>query len=120
MKSITGPDSAVLTGLASIHLVNLSTMNSKYFFLWVPPLRGPTMSSPQTAKGHVMGIVWRAVGGIWLWFAKSGNQCIVGLSPERLPGPSANKSLYGRPCLQGPKLQRDDRRVRHEFQPEGS
>ena len=26
MKSITGPDSAVLTGLASIHLVNLSTM----------------------------------------------------------------------------------------------
>src|SRR3954466_8567381 len=71
MKSITGPDSAVLTGLASIHLVNLSTMTSKYFFLWVPPLRGPTMSSPQTAKGQVMGIVWRAVGGIWLWFAKS-------------------------------------------------
>ena len=62
----TGPDSAVLIGLASIHLVNLSTMTSKYFFLWVPPLRGPTMSSPQTAKGHVMGIVWRAVDGMWL------------------------------------------------------
>ena len=46
MKSITGPDSAVLIGLASIHLVNLSTMTSKYFCLWVPPLRGPTMSSP--------------------------------------------------------------------------
>ena len=65
MKTITGPDLAVLTGLASIHLVNLSTMTSKYFFLWVPPLRGPTMSSPQTTKGHVMGIVWRAVGGMW-------------------------------------------------------
>ena len=36
------------------------------FFLWLPPLRGPTISSPQTAKGQVMGIVWRAVGGIWL------------------------------------------------------
>ncbi len=58
--------STVLTGLASIDLVNLSTMTNKYFFLWVPPLRGPTMSSPQTAKGHVMGIVWRAVGGMWL------------------------------------------------------
>ena len=51
MKSITGLDSAVLTGLASIHLVNLSTMTNRYFFLWLPPLRGPTMSSPQTAKG---------------------------------------------------------------------
>ena len=36
------------------------------FFLWLPPLRGPTMSSPQTAKGQVMGIVCRALGGIWL------------------------------------------------------
>src|SRR3954464_9425858 len=71
MQPLTGPDSAVLTGLASIHLVNLSTMTSKHFFLWVPPLRGPTMLGPQTAKGHVMGIVWRVVGGIWLWFAKS-------------------------------------------------
>ena len=46
---------------------------------------------------------------------RAGNRCIVGLSPGRLPGPSANKSLYGRPCLQGTELQRDDRRVRHEF-----
>ena len=48
------------------HLVNLSTMTSKYFFLWLPPLRSPTMSSPQTAKGQVMGIVLRDVGSIWL------------------------------------------------------
>ena len=53
MKSIIGPDSAVLTGLASIHLVNLSTMPIKYWCLWVPPLRGPTMSSPQIANGQV-------------------------------------------------------------------
>ena len=39
---------------------------------------------------------------------KGGNRRIVGLSPERLPEPSANKSLYGRPCLQGTELQRDD------------
>ena len=56
MKSITGPDSVVLTGLASIHLVNLSTMTNRYFS-WLPPLRGPTISRPQTAKGQVMGIV---------------------------------------------------------------
>ena len=55
-----------LTGLASIHLVNLPTMTNMYFFLWLPPLRGPTISSPQTAKGQVMGIVCRVVGGIWL------------------------------------------------------
>ena len=29
------------------------------------------MSSPQTAKGQVIGIVCKAVGGIWLWLAKS-------------------------------------------------
>ena len=52
------------TGLASIHLVNLFTITNKYFFLWLPPLRGPTISSPQTAKGQVMGIVLKAVGGI--------------------------------------------------------
>ena len=57
---------AVLTALASIHLVNLSTMSNKYLCLWVPPLRGPTMSSPQTANGQVMGIVLRTVGGMWL------------------------------------------------------
>jgi len=61
---ITGRASVVFTGLASIHLVNLSTITSKYFFLWLPPLRGPTISNPQAAKGQVMGIVLKAVGGI--------------------------------------------------------
>ena len=30
---------------------------------------------------------------------KAGNRRIVGLSPGRLPGPLANKSMYERPCL---------------------
>ncbi|RCV32793.1 hypothetical protein SETIT_7G031300v2 [Setaria italica] len=51
------------TGRASIHLENLSTATSR----WVKPpgafLKGPTRSSPQTAKGHVMGIVWSACAG---------------------------------------------------------
>ena len=51
---------------------------------------------------------------------KAGNRRIVGLSPEHLPGSSANKILYGRPCLQGPGLRRGARRVWHEFQPEDS
>ena len=40
------PDLAEVTGFASIHLVNLSTMTSRYFFFLVPPLSGLTMSSP--------------------------------------------------------------------------
>ena len=64
IKTITGPDTAVLTDLASIHLVNLSTMTNKYFFLVASPFKGSDHIQPQTAKGHVMGIVWRVVGGI--------------------------------------------------------
>ena len=59
-KAAACADFAVVTGFASIHFVNLSTATSR----WVKPpgslLRGPTMSSPQTAKGHVIGIVWSA------------------------------------------------------------
>ena len=51
MKSITGPDSAVLTGLASIHLVNLSTMTSKYFFLMGSPFKGSDHIKPPDRKG---------------------------------------------------------------------
>ena len=50
-------DLIVEIGRALIHFVNLSTVTSK----WVKPtgtfLRGPTRSSPQTTKGHVMGII---------------------------------------------------------------
>ena len=44
-------------GRASIYLVNLSMVMSKWVY---PPsafLRGPTRSSPQTVKGHVMQII---------------------------------------------------------------
>ena len=53
-------DLIVEIGQASIHFVNLSMVTSR----WVKPpgafLSGPTRSSPQTVKGHVMGIVWSA------------------------------------------------------------
>ena len=56
--------SSFLIGLASIHLVNLSTATRRCV---MPPravLKGPTMSRPQTAKGQVMGIVLRAAEGV--------------------------------------------------------
>ena len=55
MKSITGPDSAVLTGLASIHLVNLSTMTNKYFFLMASPFKRSNHIQPQKRKGPSYG-----------------------------------------------------------------
>src|SRR3954468_16604796 len=51
---------------ASIHLVNLSTATSKCV---LPPLddflSGPTMSSPQVAKGHDSGMVLISNAGAW-------------------------------------------------------
>jgi hypothetical protein len=45
-------------GLASIHLVNLSPVTSR----WVKPLgaflKGPKRSRPHTGNGHVAGMVW--------------------------------------------------------------
>ena len=55
MKSITGPNSAVLTGLASIHLVNLSTMTNKYFFLWLPPFKRSDHIQPLDREGPSYG-----------------------------------------------------------------
>ena len=50
MKSITGPDLAVLTSLASIHLVNLSTLTSKYFFMG-SPFKGSNNVKPPDREG---------------------------------------------------------------------
>ena len=49
-KSITGPASVVLTGLASIHLVNLSTMTNIYFFLMASPFKGSDHVKPPNSK----------------------------------------------------------------------
>jgi hypothetical protein len=53
-------DLMLVVGRALIHLENLSMVTSK----WVKPpvvlFRGLTKLSPQTANGHVMGIVCRA------------------------------------------------------------
>ena len=55
MKSITSPNSAVLTGLASIHLVKLSTMTSKYFFLVASPFKGSNHIEPLDRKSSCYG-----------------------------------------------------------------
>src|SRR3954452_13150201 len=58
-----------LIGLASTHLVNLSTATRR----WAKPegavLNLPTMSSPQAANGQVMGIFFSAELGRCVWLA---------------------------------------------------
>ena len=53
-------DLRLVMGRTSIHFENLSMATS----MWVKPpgafRKGPTMSNPHTAKGHVTGMVCRA------------------------------------------------------------
>ena len=65
MKLMAVLDSRFLMGLASIHLVNLSTATSRWVNPLLPVLKGPTMSKPQTAKGQTSGMVFRADAGLW-------------------------------------------------------
>src|SRR3954468_4830706 len=60
-----GP-SSFLIGLASIHLVNLSTSTSRCVMPPLAVLNGPTISSPQTANGHVIRMVLSTNAGKWL------------------------------------------------------
>jgi hypothetical protein len=57
-------------GFASIHLVNLSTVTSR----WVKPLgtflKGPRRSKSHMANGHVMGIIWSSWAGAWICLVK--------------------------------------------------
>ena len=55
MKSITGPDLADLTGLAFIHLVNLSIMTNKYFFLMASPFKRTDHIQPPDREGPSYG-----------------------------------------------------------------
>ena len=76
--TVVGPFS-FLIGFASIHLVNLSTATSKCV---MPPravLNGPTMSSPQTTKGQVRGMVLSAEAGMCCLELKSWHplQCLI-------------------------------------------
>src|SRR4051812_26539795 len=56
----------LVTGMASIHLVNLSTITSKCV---CPPgedfRRGPTWSSPRWENGQASGIVIKSVAGAY-------------------------------------------------------
>ena len=64
MKPIAVLASRFLIGLASIHLVNLSTATSTCVNPLLPVLSGPTISNPQTAKGHTSGMVFMAEAGL--------------------------------------------------------
>src|SRR4051812_44482310 len=61
-RTAVGP-SSFLIGQASIHLVNLSMATRRCVMLPRAFLNGPTMSRPQTAKGHAIGIVFNADTG---------------------------------------------------------
>jgi hypothetical protein len=58
LKSMACLEPILARGFALTHLVNLSTVMSR----WVKPpgafLKGPRRSRPHTVKGQVMGIVW--------------------------------------------------------------
>src|SRR3954467_4533514 len=55
--------SSFLIGRASIHLVNLSTATRRCVIPLLALLNGPAMSSPHTANGHAIGIVFNADAG---------------------------------------------------------
>src|SRR3954470_19654064 len=57
--------SSFLMGLASIHLVNLSTATSRCVNPHGAVCNGPTMSSPQTTNDQVIGIVRNSLAGTW-------------------------------------------------------
>src|SRR3954470_10150591 len=63
--TIVNPSSFLIVR-ASIHLVNLTTATSKCVMPPLAALKGPTMSSPQTANGQVIGMVLSAKAGWWL------------------------------------------------------
>src|SRR3954471_15393971 len=52
-----------LIGRASIHLVNLSMATKRCVMPPLAVLNGPTMSRPQTANSHAIGIVFSADAG---------------------------------------------------------
>jgi ribulose 1,5-bisphosphate synthetase/thiazole synthase len=58
--------SSFLMGLASTHFMNLSTTTKRCLNPKGAIFSGPTMSSPQTAKGQVIGMVCSAVVGMWV------------------------------------------------------
>jgi hypothetical protein len=57
-------------GFAATHLVNLSTVTSR----WVKPpdafLKAPRRSKPHTANGQVMRIIWSSWTGVWTCLVK--------------------------------------------------
>ena len=59
MKRMATSEVILATGSASIHLVKVSMATNRNLSPPVVVGKGPRISSPQTAKGHDRGIVYR-------------------------------------------------------------
>jgi hypothetical protein len=70
MKSTTRLEPILARGLTLIHLVNLSTMTSRWVKLLGTFLKGLRRSRPHMTNDHVMGIVWSSWAGVWICFTK--------------------------------------------------
>src|SRR3954470_11361360 len=72
----------LVIGIASIHLVNLSTATSRCVR---PPfedfLSGPTMSNPHVENGHVNGMVLSSDAGRAAYWRTFGRRCNAVLCP---------------------------------------
>jgi hypothetical protein len=80
-------ESIFAKGLASIHLVNLSTTTSRFRL--------------HSINVHVMGMVWSPWAGAWICLAKYWHPCKTLRSGPRHRRPLPSKSLAGspfRPC----------------------
>jgi hypothetical protein len=72
--------------LASIHLVNLSTVTS----------RGGKRSRTHMANGHVMGMVWSSWARTWIYLVKYWHPYMISQSELHHWRPSASKNTTGK------------------------
>src|SRR6266540_7483450 len=98
----------VATGLASIHLVNLSMATKRCV---KPPgtlCRGLTMLRPQTANNHVIGIVCNSCAGTCICQAKYWHPSHLRMISSASVIELARRNLADKPC--GPMFL-----MRHDF-----
>jgi hypothetical protein len=69
-KLTTCLEPILATDIASIHIVNLSIATRKWVKHPGAFLKGPKRSRPHTAKGHVTGMVWSSLVGVWTCLAR--------------------------------------------------
>jgi hypothetical protein len=70
-NSTTFPEDALVKGMYSIHLENLSIITNTHLKFLGAGLKGPIISSPQHAKGQEAGMVWISCVGTCMCFMKN-------------------------------------------------